>query len=141
MAPRIAVIILLVFATGAATHAQPAANSSDINLPFTGVYRAGAKTSIARTGQTPAAVTEYDKLPDLLATLPTDTAMRAKHAMLKPGQHNAPSQRFAEEQRSVRVKDCWILAVKYEKSQIRTGANGKTKRTGDNDFHLVIGST
>src|SRR5205807_1300327 len=104
-------------------------------------YRAGAKTSIARTGQTPAAVTEYNNLPDLLATLPTDTAMRAKHAMLKPGQHNAPSQRFAEEQRNVRVKDCWILAVKYEKSQIKTGPNGKTKRTGDNDFHLVIGST
>lgn len=61
--------------------------------------------------------------------------MRTKYPALKPHKKAAPAQRVAEELRNVRIKDCWILVVKYEKSKVRNG-----KRTGDNDFHLVIGS-
>ncbi len=121
--------------------AQPPAKDDAVNLPFTGVYRAAAKTSIATKGQTTAPTEEYQNLPALLATLPKDSALRSKHPDLKPMHHNAPGTRFQEEQRNVRVKDCWILVVKYEKSQIKTDQNGKKKRTGDNDFHLVVGSS
>ena len=62
--------------------------------------------------------------------------MRAKHPALKPAHHTAPGERFPEELRNVRIKDCWILVVKYEKSHIQNG-----KRSGDNDFHLVVGSS
>ena len=118
-----------------AVAAQPAAQTApDANLPFTGVYRAAAKTSLARSGAA-TTITEYPDLPSLLATLPKDTAMRVKYPALKPHKKAAPAQRVAEEQRNVRIKDCWILVVKYEKSKIQKG-----KRTGDNDFHLVIGS-
>jgi hypothetical protein len=112
-----------------------------VNLSFTGVYRKDAKMSIAKIGQSVAPVTEYENLPALLATLSKDTAMRAKYSYLKPMHHNASGIRVQEEQRNVRIKDCWILVVKYEKSQLKTATNGKTTRTGDNDFHLVIGSS
>ncbi len=59
----------------------------------------------------------------------------------QPLHHSAPGTRVQEEQRNVRIKDCWILVVKYEKSIIHTDKNGKRKRTGDNDFHLVVSSS
>ncbi|SRR6266566_638985 len=121
--------------------AQPPTKNDAINLPFTGVYRAAAKTSIAKTGQTTAPIEEYQNLPELLATLPKDSALRSKYPFLKPMHHSAPGTRVQEEQRNVRIKDCWILVVKYEKSIIHTDKNGKRKRTGDNDFHLVVSSS
>ena len=121
--------------------AQPSTKDDAIDLPFTGVYRAAAKTSIANTGQTTASTEEYQNLPALLATLPKDSALRSKYPFLKPMHHSAPGTRVQEEQRNVRIKDCWILVVKYEKSIIHTDKNGKRKRTGDNDFHLVVSSS
>lgn len=121
--------------------AQPSATADAINLPFTGVYRAAAKTSIARTAQTTPLPEEYQNLPALLATVPKDSALRAKYPFLKPLHHSAPGIRVQEEQRNVRVKDCWILVVKYEKSQAKKAKNGKMKRTGDNDFHLIMSSS
>src|SRR6266516_4563338 len=96
--------------------AQPATKNEAVNLPFTGVYRAAAKTSVARTDHTIAPITEYQNLPSLLATLPKDSALRLKYPFLKPMHHSAPGTRVQEEQRNVRIKDCWILVVKYEKS-------------------------
>lgn len=125
----------------ASAKAQPSAKEQAANLPFTGIYRAGAKTSIVRTASAVIPITEYQNLSGLLTTLPKDATMRSQHPALKPGNINAPSERFPEEQRNVRIKDCWILVVKYEKSKITKTTGGKTKRTGDNDFHLVISST
>ena len=120
--------------------AQPATKDEAVNLPFTGVYRAAAKTSVARKGQTIAPLEQYDSLSALLATLPKDSVLRSKHPILKPGHINAPSSRFQEERRNVRIKDCWIIAVNYEKSHFVKGKNGKMRRSGDNDFHLVVSS-
>lgn len=121
--------------------AQPVAKFDEINLPFTGVYRANAKTSIARNGQTAAAMKEYPTLPALIATLKRDSALRVKYPFLKPMHHTASGIRVIEESRNVRVKDCYVLVVKYEKSHIRIAKNGKKTRVGDNDFHLVVGSS
>jgi hypothetical protein len=41
----------------------------------------------------------------------------------------------------VRIKDCWLIAVNYEKSHLVKSKSGKMKRTGDNDFHLVVSSS
>src|SRR6266581_939396 len=100
--------------------AQPPANNDAVNLPFTGVYRASGKTSIAKKGQATAPTEEYQNLSALLATLPKDSALRLKYPFLKPMHHSAPGTRVQEEQRNVRIKDCWILVVKYEKSIIHT---------------------
>jgi hypothetical protein len=86
--------------------AQPTTKDEAVNLPFTGVYRASAKTSIARTDHTVAPISEYKNLPSLLATLPKDTAMRSKYPFLKPLHHKAPGTRVPEEQRNVRIKVC-----------------------------------
>src|SRR5258705_10256724 len=110
-------IIVIVFCASS-VFAQPAAKDDAANLPFTGVYRRAAKTSIAAKGQTTVPTEEYQNLPALLATLPKDSALRAKYPFLKPMHHSAPGTRVQEEQRNVRVKDCWILVVKYEKSKI-----------------------
>src|SRR4051794_2118201 len=119
-------IIVIIFCASS-LFAQPPSKDDAIDLPFTGVYRAGAKTSIARLGNDVAPVTDYPTVTALVAALPKDALMRSKHPALKPRNHKAPSQRFAEEQRSVRIKDCWILAVNFEKSQIKTDKNGKQK--------------
>src|SRR5437764_402657 len=95
-------IIAIVFCA-TSLFAQPPTKDDAINLPFTGVYRAAAKTSIASKGQMTAQTEEYQNLPALLATLPKDSALRSKHPDLKPMQHNAPGTRFPEEQRNVRV--------------------------------------
>ena len=134
------VFILAVVVCAPSLFAQPATKNEAINLPFTGVYRAAAKTSIARTDHTVAPITEYQNLPSLLATLPKDTAMRSKYPFLKPLHHNAPGTRVQEERRNVRIKDCWIIAVNYEKSHLVKTKSGKMKRSGDNDFHLVVSS-
>ncbi len=118
--------------------AQPATKDEAVNLPFTGVYRAVAKTSIARKGQTTAPIEQYENLSALLATLRKDSVMRSNYPFLKPMHHSAPGTRVPEEQRNVRIKDCWLLAVNYEKSHFVKGKNGKMKRSGDNDFHLVV---
>src|SRR5438045_824361 len=115
-------IIIIIFCASP-LFAQPPSRDDAINLPFTGVYRASAKTSIARLGNDVAPVTGYPTVTALIAALPKDALIRSKHPALKPGNHKAPSQRFAEEQSSVRIKDCWILAVNYEKSQIKTDKN------------------
>jgi hypothetical protein len=133
--------IIAVIFCASSLFAQPSTKDDAVNLPFTGIYRAAAKTSIARKGQTTAPTEEYANLPALLATVPKDSALRAKYSFLKPMHHKAPGTRVQEEQRNVRVRECWILVVKYEKSKITIAKNGKKKRTGDNDFHLVIGSS
>lgn len=119
----------------------PSTKNDELNLPFTGVYRAAAKISVAKKGQATASTEEYANLPALLATLPKDSALRKEYPFLKPMHHSAPGTRVQEEQRNVRIKDCWILVVKYEKSKVRKTKTGKTKRTGDNDFHLVVSSS
>jgi len=133
--------VLPIFFCASSVFAQPPTKNDAVNLPFTGVYRASGKTSVAKKGQTTAPTEEYQNLPALLATLPKDTALRSKYPFLKPMHHSAPGTRIQAEQRNVRVKDCWILVVKYEKSKITKTKSGKTKRTGDNDFHLVVSST
>jgi hypothetical protein len=121
--------------------AQPATKDEAVNLSFTGVYRADAKTSIARKGQKTAPLEQYDSLAALLATLRKDSPLRSKYPILEPGHIKAPSTRFPEEQRNVRIKDCWLIAVNYEKSHLVKSKSGKMKRTGDNDFHLVVSSS
>jgi hypothetical protein len=124
----------------AAALADAASKDEQINLPFTGVYRADAKTSIATSGKNVVPLTNYENLGALVASLPKDTVMRSRYTFLRPMHHNAPGVRVSEERRNVRIRDCWILAVKYEKSHTRI-KNGKKKRIGDNDFHLVVGSS
>ena len=103
--------VFAIFFCASSLFAQPATNNDAVNLPFTGVYRASGKTSIAKKGQTTAPTEEYQNLPALLATLPKDSALRSKYPFLKPMHHSAPGTRVQEEQRNVRVKDCWILVV------------------------------
>jgi hypothetical protein len=134
------VFIVAVVVCVPSLFAQPETKNEAVNLPFTGVYRADAKTSIARKGQKTTPLKQYDSLSALLATLPKDSALRSKHPILKPGHIKAPSTRFPEEQRNVRIKECWLIAVNYEKSHFIKGKNGKMKRTGDNDYHLVVSS-
>jgi hypothetical protein len=135
------VFIVAVVVCVPSLFAQPETKDQAVNLPFTGVYRAAAKTSIARRAQKTAPMEQYENLSALLATLPNDSALRSKHPILKPGHIKAPSTRFPEEQRNVRIKDCWIIAVSYEKSHFVKGKNGKMTRSGDNDFHLVVSSS
>jgi hypothetical protein len=70
--------------------AQTSSKEAVANLPFTGVYRAGAKTSIARSSLTVFPIVEYQNLPALLATLPKDSVVRSKHPALKQIQLFAP---------------------------------------------------
>ena len=56
--------------------------------------------------------------------------MRSKYPALQKGVKNWPKQREPEEMVNIKIKSCWIRAVKYEH-----GA------TGDNDFHLVLSSS
>jgi hypothetical protein len=98
---------------------------------FAGTYRATPKTSLARNGSTVAPVTQYKDLHALLATLPTDAAMRTKYPGLKKGLRKGwPDFREPEEIRNVRIKSCWIVSAKHE-----GGA------TGDRDFHVIVSNS
>jgi hypothetical protein len=112
--------------TKRATAPQPSASLATER--FAGTYRATPKTSLAHNGANVASVKQYNDLHSLLATLPTDAAMRAKYPGLKKGLHKGwPDQREPEEIRNVRVKSCWIVSAKHE-----GGASG------DRDFHVIL---
>ena len=97
-----------------------------VNQRFAGTYRGTVKTALAR----PAPVREYPDLASLLQSLPNDASMRNKYPALRKGVKKWPPQREPEELLNVRVKSCWICAVKYEH-----GAKG------DNDFHLILSNS
>jgi len=98
---------------------------------FGGTYRATPKTSLARNGSAVASVKQYKDLHSLLATLPTDAAMRAKYPGLKKGLHKGwPDFREPEEIRNVRIKSCCIVSAKHE---------GGAK--GDRDFHVILSNS
>lgn len=105
-----------------------------LHLTFEGHYRDKPKTSIVRT-----AATGVIKIPvhcaslsSLLASLPADDAMRQKYPLLELKQAGFPEKREPEELRNVEV-DCWMYAVKFE--------DGRGHKKGDNDLHVIIGST
>jgi len=100
---------------------------------FTGHYRLAVKTAIHRdaTGQIVPAEPVAD-IPTLLASVPTDVAMRAKYPGLLVEATATPEAklaatpfRVAEEQRNVTIP-AWIWFV---------------RRESDNDFHVIVGSS
>lgn len=100
---------------------------------FRGHYRKGAKTSIVRTPSGRIAqIEQFASLAAFRATLLTDSQMKMKYPHLAPknlNDHEAAkkiqTQRVKEEQRNVQVT-CWIFNAKKE---------------GDDDFHVIVGST
>lgn len=98
-----------------------------VNRLFTGKYRGGVKTSIAKP---PAHLTKYTDVITLLQSLQSppknDSGVRQKYPGLRKSVKKTwPKQRVLEELANVQVKSCWIVAVKYEKQD-------------DNDFHVII---
>lgn len=105
-----------------------------LNLHFKGHYRSKPKTSIVRRLSNGAisSPTHYATIGDLIVVLPNDAAMRHKYPDLNRARSGFPQKRETEELRNVEV-DCWIHAVKFE--------DGRGGNPGDNDFHVIIGSS
>ena len=105
-----------------------------VTLKFEGHYRDKPKTSIVRSAATGAIKppVHYADLNALLASLPADDAMRGKYPDLDRKRSGFPEKREPEELKNVSV-DCWIYAVKFE--------DGRGRKKGDNDLHVIIGST
>src|SRR5262245_16153548 len=89
--------------------------ADQIAARYRGNDRKDPKTSIAS-----GAVQKFSTLPPLIATLPSDDAMRHHN----PAIERDSMSRAAEESRNVRVP-VWIYAMKYE---------------ADQDFHVIVGT-
>src|SRR5262245_22445025 len=89
--------------------------ADQINARYRGADRKDPKTSIAA-----ATRRTFDDLPTLIATLPSDDAMRHHNPVID----RETMLRVTEERRNVRVR-AWIYAIKYE---------------ADQDFHVIIGT-
>jgi hypothetical protein len=98
-----------------------------LDLTFTGLYRAGPKTSFIKdTGDKMRTPEAPVTIPELKASLLADPKVRAKYKGFT-AERGEPSERFAEEMRNVTVTG-YIHAVKSEFKE-------------DHDFHIMIGNS
>ncbi len=112
--------------------AAPALRGQDrAHMPFKGVYRAGPKTTMLNREPKQMA-----SIAALRASFPPDQVMRAKYSDPDIAAYNPDpawqakyNVRLPEENRVVTVH-ALLFAAKPE-----------TGRTGDNDFHLIIGDS
>jgi hypothetical protein len=100
-----------------------------INDPFTGSYRKDVKTSIWRVNGAVAPPEQYQDIGSLLSSLPPDEQMRPTLDASAPAMLAltavAASSRLPAEQKNVSVP-AYLHYVRKE---------------GDNDYHLILGST
>lgn len=123
---RVAAFALIVAAVFANCSAK---DLSDLN--FKGRYRAGPKTSIVRQGENGPILDpekSYSDLGMLLDGLVPDSVMLEKYPDLA-SKWRYPNEREPEERKNVAVTG-WVYAIKFE--------GGKK---GDNDFHVILGSS
>jgi hypothetical protein len=85
---------------------------------FDGIDRKTAKLSIAT-----ASLQNYGTVANLIATLPADDIIGHSHPSIST---DAASVRVASEKRNVHINQAWLYTF---------------KREGDEDYHVIIGST
>jgi|GEM_PF-517073 len=86
--------------------------------PFDGIDRKNAKLSISS-----ATLQNYATIADLIATLPADDVIGNSNP---PISTDAASVRVGSEKRNVHITQAWLYTF---------------KREGDEDYHVIIGST
>jgi hypothetical protein len=100
-----------------------------IDDPFTGSYRKDVKTSIWRVNGAVAPPEQYQDIGSLLSSLPVDSVMRPSLDASAPAMaamtSAATSSRLAAEQKNVTLP----VYLRY------------VRKEGDNDYHLILGST
>jgi hypothetical protein len=100
-----------------------------IDDPFTGSYRRDVKTSIWRVNGAVAPPEQYQDIGSLLSSLPVDSVMRPSLDASAPAMaamtSAATSSRLAAEQKNVTLP----VYLRY------------VRKEGDNDYHLILGST